>query len=67
VVTATKHVGLISNILKFDLYMLPALKLTLNVLEKTLDGVLIPGLNGAIGGNTALWLLTTLQALHQNL
>lgn len=28
----------------------PALKLTLTVLEKTLDGVPIPGLKGAVGG-----------------
>ena len=31
-------------------YTWPALKLALTVLEKTLDGVPIPGLKGAIGG-----------------
>jgi hypothetical protein len=31
-------------------YTWPALKLALTVLKKTLDGVPIPGLKGAIGG-----------------
>jgi hypothetical protein len=31
-------------------YTWPALKLALTVLEKTLDGVPIPGLKGTIGG-----------------
>jgi hypothetical protein len=31
-------------------YTWPALKLALNVFEKTLDGVPIPGLKGSVGG-----------------
>jgi hypothetical protein len=47
-------------------YTWPALKLALTVLEKTLDGVPIPGLKGAIGGFLELAKTTQVSARKIN-
>jgi hypothetical protein len=52
-----------SGVLK---YTWPALKLALTVLEKTLDGVPIPGLKGAIGGFLELTKATEVSARTTN-
>jgi hypothetical protein len=47
-------------------YAWPALKMALTVLEKTLDGVPVPGLKGAIGGFLELAKATEVSARASN-